>query len=132
MTKPVALAALAAALAASASLAACATPRVNADGSTELRLGQRAVVGGPTVTPVKVLEDSRCPMEARCVWAGRVRLEVQVETGQGKRTVEVATDKPAPVADGALSLTNVLPPKSVRTPVAERDYRFWLKFDGGL
>ena len=36
------------------------------DGS-DVALGQRAMVDGPIVQPVKVLEDSRCPMNARCI-----------------------------------------------------------------
>lgn len=39
-----------------------------------VRLGQTADVCGPRVTPLRVVEDSRCPMNSRCVWAGRVAL----------------------------------------------------------
>ena len=55
-------------------LAGCVTTRTNDDGSVDAKLGQTVNVGGPKVTPLAVLEDSRCPMEARCIWAGRVRL----------------------------------------------------------
>lgn len=113
--------------------AGCVTvPKVNEDGSTELRLGQRADLGGPTVTPLKVLEDSRCPKEARCVWAGRVRLEVRIELGSGTAVRELASDKPLPVADGQLELLGTMPPKSTQREIAPGDYRFALKFNGGL
>ena len=114
-------------------LAGCATlPKVNEDGSIEARLGQRIDVGGPKVTPLKGLEDSRCPMEARCIWAGRVRLEVKVETGRGSSVRELASDKPLTVADGQLELLGVMPPTSTQRPIAPGDYRFALKFSGGL
>lgn len=120
-------------LAAALLLNACATvPKVNDDGSIEARLGQRVDLGGPRVTPLRVLEDSRCPMEARCVWAGRVRLEVKVETGRGGAVRELASDKPLPVADGQLELLGVMPPTSTQRPIAPGDYRFTLKFSGGL
>jgi hypothetical protein len=112
-------------------LAACVTPRVNADGSTDARLGQRVDLGGPKVTVLKVLEDSRCPMEARCVWAGQVRAEVRIELGSGTTERELVSNTPLPVADGSLELLGVMPPRSTQRAIAPRDYRFTLKFSGG-
>ena len=114
-------------------LAGCMTvPTVGEDGSTELRLGQRANLGGPKVTPLRVLEDSRCPMEARCVWAGRVRLQVRIKLGSGSELREIASDKPIQVGDGTLELAGVMPPRSVQRSIAPRDYRFSFRFAGGL
>lgn len=113
-------------------LTGCVTPHINEDGSTGARLGQRVDLGGPKVTVLRVLEDSRCPMEARCVWAGRVRTEVRIELGTGTRTQELGTDQPLSVADGALELLGVMPPRSTQREIAPRDYRFALKFNGGL
>src|SRR5699024_2605974 len=53
-------------------LSACATvaepPPAPTDGIARAALGERVYVDGPRVTPLQVLEDSRCPMNARCVW----------------------------------------------------------------
>lgn len=52
--------------------------------------------GGLRVRPLEVLEDSRCPQNARCVWAGRLRVRVNVE-GVGDREVtlgEAAAETP--------------------------------------
>ena len=113
-------------------LAGCVTTRNNDDGSVDARLGQTVNVGGPKVTPLAVLEDSRCPMEARCIWAGRVRLSVRVTTGAGSTVRELATDKALQVADGQLVLQGVMPPRSTQRTIAPSDYRFTLKFDGGI
>ena len=113
-------------------LAGCVTVPANEDGSVTARLGQTVRVDGPRVTPLQVLEDSRCPMEARCVWAGRVRLSVRVATGAGTSVREIASDKPLQIADGQLELTNVMPPRSVRGPIKPGDYRFSFKFNGGI
>ena len=113
-------------------LAGCVTTRSNDDGSVDARLGQTVNVGGPRVTPLAVLEDSRCPMEARCIWAGRVRLSVRVTTGVGSTVRELATDKALQVADGQLVLQGVMPPRSTQRTIAPSDYRFTLKFDGGI
>ena len=113
-------------------LAGCVTVPTNEDGSVTARLGQTVNVGGPRVTPLQVLEDSRCPMEARCVWAGRMRLSVRVTTGAVSSVREVASDKPLQVADGQLEIAGVMPPRSVRGPIKLSDYRFSFKFSGGL
>ena len=113
-------------------LAGCVTTRNNDDGSVDARLGQTVNVGGPRVTPLAVLEDSRCPMEARCIWAGRVRLSVRVTTGAGSTVRDLATDKALQVADGQLVLQGVMPPRSTQRTIAPSDYRFTLKFDGGI
>ena len=113
-------------------LAGCVTTRTNDDGSVDAKLGQTVNLGGPKVTPLAVLEDSRCPMEARCIWAGRVRLSVRVTTGAGSMVRELASDKPLQVADGQLVLQGTMPPRSTQHPVQPRDYRFSFKFSGGL
>jgi hypothetical protein len=113
-------------------LAGCVTTRANEDGSVDARLGQSVNLGGPRVTPLAVLEDSRCPMEARCIWAGRVRLSIRVTTGAGSAVREIASDKPLQVADGQLELTNVMPPRSVQHAIRTSDYRFTLRFSGGF
>ncbi|MFO1256152.1 MAG: hypothetical protein U1E37_10875 [Sphingomonadaceae bacterium] len=111
-----------------AALGGCVTvPKANEDGSFEVRLGQKVDVGGPKVTPLRVLEDSRCPMEARCVWAGRVRLEVRVDG----RLAELASDRPLPLANGSVELVNVMPPRSMQRRIEAGDYRFTLKFNPG-
>ena len=118
---------------AAALLSGCVTPQHNNDdGSIDAKLGQTVNVGGPKVTPLKVLEDSRCPMEARCVWGGRVRLSVRISTGTGTTVQELATDKPLAVADGVLQLQGVMPPRSTQRTLVSSDYRFALKFSGEL
>ena len=113
-------------------LTGCVTPRVAENGSVEARLGQTVSVNGPRVTPLKVLEDSRCPMEARCVWAGDVRLQVRIKLGQGSELREISLGKPEQVADGQLTLQGVMPPRSVQRTIRPGDYRFSFTFAGGL
>lgn len=97
------------------------------------RPGQTSAVGGPKVRPVKLVEDSRCPMNARCVWAGRVVVRAIVITGRGARSMELTLGKPVQVADGRLTLTSVTPDRMAGGPkVRLTDYRFGFDFQGGL
>lgn len=93
-------------------------------GVVAARLNENANLGdGLVVRPLEVVEDSRCPQNARCVWAGRLRLRVAVE-GVGEREItldEAAVQTPR----GAFTLVAVSPgpwtdwPEQQRTP-----YRF--------
>ncbi|MBK6801363.1 hypothetical protein [Novosphingobium sp.] len=114
------------ALAALPLLGACATVPAEAG---SVRLGQTASVGPLRVTPLRVLEDSRCPMEARCVWAGQVRLQVRVVHAGHRAVHEVVSNKPLALAGGNLELAGVMPPTSVQRKIAPRDYRFTLRFE---
>jgi len=116
-------------------LVACATIPDDAppstDGIARAELNQRAYVDGPYVTPLKVLEDSRCPMNARCVWAGRVRLSVKIDLGSGSEVREISTEQPIQVADGQLSLVEVQPDLMAGEQAKPGAYRFGFRFAGG-
>lgn len=114
-------------------LPGCATIQPDAAGIARAGIGETAYVNGPRVTPLALMEDSRCPMNARCVWAGQVRLTVRIDTGSGYVTREITSNKPVPVADGSLELVEVTPnPVAGGEPIRRIDYRFGFKFSGGL
>lgn len=117
-----------------AALAACATTGQQTplrDGR-DVALGQRAMVEGPVVQPVEVLEDSRCPVNVRCVWAGRVRLKMLWLRPNGeKQPFEVTLGERTPLADGSILLESVRPEKHTDAVIAPGDYRFSFRFDGG-
>lgn len=63
---------------------------LRAEGVVAAGINETADLGnGLRIRPLEVLEDSRCPQNARCVWAGRLRLRVNVD-GVGDR--EIADD----------------------------------------
>lgn len=114
-------------------LAGCAATATNPQPpSGPARLGQTVFVDGPHVTPLKVIEDSRCPMNARCVWAGRVVLRVKVTGGAWQRTIDLTMGEPMQVADGGLTLVSVTPDKRTDVAIKPRDYRFAFTFQGGF
>jgi predicted small secreted protein len=122
------------ALPAALALSACATTRGAPlpDGS-DVALGQKAYVDGPLVQPVEVLEDSRCPMNARCVWAGRVRVKMVWIRGNGeKQPFEATLGEPVQLADGQFTLESVRPEKMTNVTIKPSDYHFSFRFAGGL
>jgi hypothetical protein len=119
------------------SLSACVTTagtEAPLPDGTNVPLGRAAYVDGPIIRPVKVIEDSRCPMNARCIWAGTVKIETIWVRSSGDRTVELELGKPVPLADGTLELTDVLPPRMAGEgrELKPADYRFSFRFMGGI
>ena len=55
-----------------------------APGVVTARLGQTVRLGEVGVRPVAVAEDSRCPHDVECVWAGRLRLRVSISGVAGE------------------------------------------------
>ena len=114
-------------------LAGCATAPALApstDGIARAGLNERIYVDGPYVTPLAVVEDSRCPVGVQCVSAGRTRVMVRIDLGSRSEYRELCSDKPLQVADGTLSLVEVAPAPAARAQPSA--YRFGMRFAGGL
>lgn len=98
---------------------------LRADGVVAVGLNQTADLGnGLRVRPLEVLEDSRCPQNARCVWAGRLRLRVSVE-GVGEREISYDSEQGLQTPRGNFSLVAVSPGPWTDWPEgAKPAYRF--------
>src|SRR5688572_13039984 len=114
-------------------LAGCATAptamQAN-DGIARAGLNQRVYVDGRYVTPLAVVEDSRCPVGSQCASAGRTRVMVRIDLGSRSEYRELCSDKPLQVADGTLALVEVTPARTDETQPGS--YRFGMRFAGGL
>lgn len=70
------------ALTACAAAVPAGTRRVPLDTEVTLAPGETAIAGdGFAVQFVSVLEDSRCPHDVTCVWAGQVRVQLALKAG---------------------------------------------------
>lgn len=69
---------------------------------------------GLKVTLLAVRDDSRCPVNARCIWAGDAKIVLLVQAGQqpAKKVVLHTTLKP----QVAVIPANILPPGTVGIP----------------
>jgi hypothetical protein len=115
----------------SVALAGCAAvPAANAGPTAGL--GQLAYTNGLTVRPLQVIEDSRCPVNVVCVWAGRLVVRSEVSGGRWRQTRDLEMGKPQQIADGALTLTDVQPSKQAGAEADPRSYRFTFDFQGGI
>ncbi|MDF2605756.1 hypothetical protein [Sphingomonas sp.] len=117
-------------IAALVSLGGCASTRP-VEGP--VRLGQMAYVDGPRVRVDEVIEDSRCPGDVLCVWAGRLIVRATVFGGGWEKQIRMTLGEPVQVADGALTLVGATPVPTRRKPTESPEpYRFTFTFQGGF
>ena len=91
-------------------LGACATlPPIapTTTGTATASYGQTANVGPLLVQPIALVEDSRCPINARCIWAGRLILKAQIELRGGGEQLTTNLTLGTPLSIGADRLTLV-------------------------
>jgi hypothetical protein len=106
------------------SLAACAT--VPASAGPTAGLGQVAVVDGVTIRPLAVVEDSRCPRDVQCVWAGRLVILAEIgyrggsESFRGRMTLGQALV----FGRETVTLVSATPGKTAGSIIDPRAYRF--------
>lgn len=81
-------------------------------------------VGDLVVTPKKLVEDSRCPMNARCVWAGRVVVTTRIVGPGFSDTADLTLGEPFGTKGKMLALVSVRPEKTTQSEIGPRDYRF--------
>jgi hypothetical protein len=98
-----------------------------------VRLGQIASVNGPRVRPEQIIEDSRCPIDAQCIWPGRLIVRATVLGGGWSKQIDLTLGIPVNVADGSLTLIKATPArKNERSGSEPLPYRFTFAFQGGL
>ena len=113
-------------------LSACATlpaaAPVRSDGLA--RLNQATRVGALIVTPRAVIEDSRCPINARCVWAGRAIVRTDVAGAGWRETLNLTLGERATTHGTTIALTSVEPGKMAGSqPIPPQPMLFG--FEGG-
>lgn len=126
------LALSAASLLAIGALGACATlpaaTTVRGDGLAHLNEATR--VGALVVTPRAVVEDSRCPINARCIWAGRAIVRSEVAGAGWRETLNLTLGERITTHGLGLALTSVEPGKMAGArPTPPRPMLFG--FEGG-
>jgi hypothetical protein len=109
-------------------LAACATvpptPAVPV-----AKFGETARAGILSVRPLALLEDSRCPASVQCVWAGQVRIRVEITDMMGRGMRELTLGQPLQLDGGTVTLVSVEPPKLVPGATDPGAYRFTFRFE---
>ena len=107
--------------------------QVSGGSEFELPLGGAArVTGGPEVTFEAVVEDSRCPIDAVCIQAGRATVRLRIDHAGQAQVIELSTRDGA-VADTVdgheARLVALLPPPRSSAAIPPDSYRVTLFFE---
>ena len=112
-------------------LGACADgpPLFSAEG-TPVPIPEGVHVGQLVAVPQVLLEDSRCPMNARCVWAGRVVLSTRIYGPDFDETVPLTLGEPYATHGTSITLVSAIPEKMAGEEIPAPTYSF--AFEGGI
>ncbi|MCL6697795.1 hypothetical protein LZ496_03215 [Sphingomonas sp. NSE70-1] len=110
-------------------LTACATvPQANAGPTAGL--GQTAAVNGLMIRPIAVIEDSRCPAEVKCVWAGRLTVRARMNGPGWTQIRDFELGVPQAVDQYRVTLIAAEPQKQAGAEIDRRAYRFTFDTQG--
>ena len=92
-----------------------------------LRIGERVTLGdGWRIGLEGVTEDSRCPTDVQCVWAGQVKVVLSVEGASAVESIEAVMPAGGPVEAGldghVVELVGLEPAPVSTRPIADEEY----------
>lgn len=91
---------------------------------TPVALTQPVEVGDVLVTPMSIVEDSRCPINARCVWAGRLIVKTRID-GEGWRdTADITLGETYGTHGRVIALVSAEPDKITQSEIEPGSYLF--------
>jgi hypothetical protein len=93
-------------------------------GTATVALGETARFGSLAVTPLRVEEDSRCPVSVQCVHAGTVRIAIRTSDSGAGRDLELTLGTPVSLGGAWLTLAAACPYPGVPGPIRQSAYRF--------
>ena len=107
---------------------------------TKLLIGDQVKVADIEIRFVEVLEDSRCPKDVNCVWAGEAKFVIELYEDNKFLEKKILIITPTsylheklPIVfsskDSEISLFNLQPYPNFRTPIKKEDYYLQLIFE---
>jgi hypothetical protein len=92
----------------------------------EMKIGETISVGELRLTFRSVEGDSRCPIDAICVWAGDAEIALRIEQGSQAAVAALHTvlePKKTEWNGYTIALVSVSPARSSTSPIDPKDYR---------
>ena len=87
-------------------------------------IGQKMTGLNVTLTPLEVVDDSRCPVDAQCIWAGTVKVNTRVVSGLGTSEMVFELNQPITTEAEVITLTEVTPIRTAGEAIPTSLYRF--------
>ncbi len=121
-------------LAGSAPLAAQSVAVATTSGGAQSRssvtvtaaFGRAVRINHMILRPVTIVQDSRCPANANCVWAGQLIVDFE---NAGRARIRLEQGKPLAISGGRLTLVGSSPQPVAGRKIPPQAYRFQLRFE---
>lgn len=95
-----------------------------AEMTVSARLGEEAKTLGVSITPLAVLEDSRCPIDVQCIQAGTVRLSLHVKSAVAEDTLELGLGSAISSERERVVFIDAVPPPRAGENIGDEEYVF--------
>lgn len=93
------------------------------EGRITLRVGETGVFRNISIKPTEVVEDSRCPVNVNCIWAGTLKVKLDVLSGLGASNPTIELGGLITTEAEEIKLISVSPEK-MREETLPSDYEF--------
>lgn len=112
----------------SCAFAACPLTPASSTQLYKAKIGQ--IVGPTTLTinPLEVTDDSRCPANVQCVWAGTVKVKTQVVRNGTTTAENFELAVPRTFGSTTITLVEVLPQPTPSTKIPKESYELTFEF----
>jgi hypothetical protein len=98
--------------------------QINTGERIKLKIGESGSFVGVKVAPTQVLEDSRCPANANCIQAGRIRVRVEIVSAMGTSTNVLEENKSITTEAEEVTLLYAEPQTEAGVKIEPADYVF--------
>lgn len=100
--------------------------------TTTSALGQKILTNGVYITPLEILEDSRCPIDVQCIQAGTLRIKVRLSLAEKEEEVVLERGKATVFLGKSVMLKDSYPSKKSTETLAPENYRFIFSVTGSF
>lgn len=92
-------------------------------GEITLKPSEEGKIGNLSIKMLRIKEDSRCPVNARCIWAGKVSADVELTLGEitGATTLDMGSN-PYMFENYLIKLVDVKPEKIAGQEINQDEY----------
>lgn len=103
---------------------ACPGSSSSVSGDLSLGIGSKGSLSGLNITLNKITDDSRCPKDVNCVWAGKVDVEVKLSILNKTEVKTVSSNGSGLVFENyRISIASVSPSKESQKNILPNEYR---------
>ncbi len=99
-------------------------PKTEVNETTTAKINQKILNNGISITPIKLIQDSRCPSNVQCIWEGTVIVKVKLERDSVVQEVDLEINKTITFAGQSVLLKSVSPYPKEGKKIDDGEYSF--------